>query len=487
MEARRQLGRGRVGEPIHEVLGGGLVPPVGGGEDRIVAPAHGAAEHLGDVDLAAHGPVLQAVPQQPEGGPHVVALGHLDAGHEAAVVEADLAPGHQAGRGEGPATPGLLAGGDDQGAVLDGRVVPRAGVVLPLAIAPAVEDGVRRGAVAQVEGPLGGVDVGAVELITPHQPPGGAEGGGEGVGGLYIGEGVAAASADADPIHTKARDRKAGGRGQGEGLAGALGHGHRTGGADGAVGAGAGGDGEHRRHLEGDAEGVVGQHIGEGVAGHGADADAIYQNGIHGVAAVGGEGEGLAAARHHGHGPGGTDGAVGPGGGGEGAGHRAVDLQLIEGVAVDCGPGCAPQADMAGRGAGEAEILHPAGAAGLGVEGRPGGAVAGAFQDIAPAIGGLPAQHHAVEGLGSTQVHSQPLRVREERGPAGGSLAIHRQGGGIAGALRGAGRGGLAQGEVHIGGGAAGGSDDEGGGTAGDTACRIGHGDGVGAGIGRLG
>src|SRR5207245_7381553 len=131
-----------------------------------------------------------------------------------------------------------------------------------------------------------------------------------------VGEGVAG-----DRTHRAAVDQDVGDvivgiGGDGEALSGAVGDHDRAARADGAIGAGRGGDGVLDQGEAG-GDGVVGGDVGEGVAGDRTDRAAVDQDVGDVVVGIGSDGEGLIGAVVQRHDPVRGDGAVGAGRGGD--------------------------------------------------------------------------------------------------------------------------------------------------------------------------
>ncbi len=128
-----------------------------------------AADVLDDVDLAAGRPgaVDRGVGgEHPERRPEALADRHPGAHLHAPEGPVALAQGAHPGRGVVEAAHRLLPRGDGQEAARDRRVLGL--VVLQLVVAPPGRQA-DLGAVAELEGPLGQVHFGAVELVRPDQ------------------------------------------------------------------------------------------------------------------------------------------------------------------------------------------------------------------------------------------------------------------------------------------------------------------------------
>ena len=103
---------------------------------------------------------------------------------------------------------------------------------------------------------------------------------------------------------------------------------------------------------------------------------------------------------------------------------RAVDGELPQRVAVG-GVARGPVHPDVPAGAGDVQRLGPAGAGGGRVDRSSTWSRRRRLDLVRLARRGLPVQHHLADGLGAAQVHLEPLRVRERRGPAGPGVPVH--------------------------------------------------------------
>src|SRR6266542_3169625 len=93
---------------------------------------------------------------------------------------------------------------------------------------------------------------------------------------------------------------------------------------------------------------------------------------------------------------------------------------------------CGPVHAHIPAGAVHGETLDASPARCRGVDGGPADGVVGHVDAIAGGVGAFPAQHHAADRAGTTQVDVDPLRVTGEAAPPGGGPAVESRRGSIA-------------------------------------------------------